>query len=240
MGMAAMYSGFYPAFRDTMEDMAESVSEQFSFIPGAQDMASYVGFLNIELYQIFWILILGILIGFLAASIIAKEIEAKTIDLFMSNPISRKQIVLEKYVGIIPTILIVNCATIASVYGVTLVIDEEINLGYLIMTHIASIPYFLAVAGLGIVISVIVNEKMKASIIMIALIVGMFIFQSISLLASEYEWLGFLSFTHYYYPYDILKAGNVDVVGQVILIVIAIECILIAMLYFDNRDIHVT
>lgn len=185
--ITVMYSGVYPAFKDMMADMAESFSD-FP-VPGAEDMASYIGFLNIELYQIFWILILGILIGFIAASLISKEVEAKTIDLLMSNPISRKQIVLEKYLGLIPLILIVNFATMIVVYSVTLAINEEINFGYLFMTHVVSIPYFLAVASIGLLISVIIDEKMKASVIMIAIIVGMFVFRSISLMAPDYEFM---------------------------------------------------
>ena len=213
--------------------------EQFSFIPGAEDMASYIGFLNVELYQMFWILILGILIGFIAATLISKEIEAKTIDLLMSNPISRKQIVFEKYLGLIPLILIVNFATMLAVYGVTLAINEEINFGYLFMTHVVSIPYFLAVASIGLFVSVIIDEKIKASIIMIAIIVGMFVFRSISLMIPDYEALGAISLTHYYNPYDILKEGNVDAVGVIVLVVVIIECLLAAMFYFDRRNITV-
>jgi len=58
MGMAAMYSGMYPAFKDTMTEMMESgFAESFSAFRGSEDMATYVGFINLELYQIFWILI---------------------------------------------------------------------------------------------------------------------------------------------------------------------------------------
>ena len=239
VGMAVMYAGMYPAFKDVMADLAPEMMEQFSFIPGAEDMASYIGFLNVELYQMFWILILGILIGFIAATLISKEIEAKTIDLLMSNPISRKQIVFEKYLGLIPLILIVNFATMLAVYGVTLAINEEINFGYLFMTHVVSIPYFLAVASIGLFVSVIIDEKIKASIIMIAIIVGMFVFRSISLMIPDYEALGSISLTHYYNPYDILKEGNVDVVGVIVLVVVIIECLLAAMFYFDRRNITV-
>ncbi len=91
-GMAAMYAGMYPAFKDMMADMNSGIFDQFAFIPGYQDMASYIGFLNIEMYQIFYVLILGIILGFIAASMVSKEIESKTIDVLMSNPVSRKQI----------------------------------------------------------------------------------------------------------------------------------------------------
>jgi len=241
MGIVAMYSAMYPAFKDYMIEITESgLAESFSFFRGAEDMASYIGFLNIELYQIFWILILGILVGFISASLISKEIEGKTIDLFMSNPVSRKQIVFEKYLGLVPMILIINIATLVTVYGITLAINEEINPVYLVMTHAASIPYFLAIMSIGLLVSVIIDEKMKASIIMISIVVGMFIFESISLMVPDYESMGYISLTHYYNPYDILKAGEVDGTGIVTLIAISIVCLILAMLYFERRDIPIS
>lgn len=240
MGMAAMYSGMYPAFKDVMANLGPEMLEQFMFIPGAKDMATYVGFLNIELYQIFWMLILGILIGLISASIISKEIEAKTIDLFMANPISRKQIIIEKFIGLIPMILIINFSTFLVVSSITIAIDEEINFGYLLMTHVVSIPYLLSVTSLGLLISVIIDEKMKASIIMIAIIVGMFIFNSISLMIPDYEALGYISLTHYFNPYDILKYGNIDAIGVVVLFVVILECLLVSIFIFERRDINVS
>lgn len=241
MGIAVMYSGMYPAFKDVMQDMIESgFADSFAAFKGSEDMASYVGFLNIELYQIFWILILGILIGFIAASIISKEIEAKTIDLFMSNPISRKQIVFEKFLGLIPFILIVNFATMITVYGMTLAMNEELNFYHLFLTHVISIPYFLAITSIGLFISVVIDEKMKASIIMIGVVVGMFIFESISFMIPDYESIGLISLVHYFNPYDILKFGEVDAVGVIILIVVMCEALLFSMLYFEKKDIKVS
>jgi ABC-2 type transport system permease protein len=240
MGMAVMYAGMYPAFKDIMADIAPGFMDTMSFIPGIQDMASYVGFLNAEMYQMFWMLILGIIIGFVAASLMSKEIEGKTIDMLMSNPVSRKQIVLEKYLGLIPMLLLINFATMLTIMGVTLAINEELNFIYLFLTHVVSIPYFLAVLGIGILISVIIDEKMKASIIMIAILVGMFVFRSISLMIPDYENLGLVTISHYFNPYDILKYGHVDIVGLIVLIIIAIWSLLASMIYFEHKDIQVT
>jgi len=238
-GISVMYSAAFPAFKGMLEDMVAGFGETFNFIPGATDMGSYVGFLNIELYQIFFILILALIIGFIAATQISKEIEAKTIDIFLSNPISRKQIVLEKYLGMIPLILIINFATLAAVAGITVAIGEEVNFGDLVMTHIVAIPYFLAIASMGFLVSVIIDEKMKASIILMGIVVGMFVFRSLSLMIPDYEKLGLISITHYYNPYEILIKETVDPNGVAVLIGVCIVCLIIAMFYFEKRDIAV-
>ena len=89
-------------------------------------------------------------------------------------------------------------------------------------------------------ISVIIDEKMKAGIITVAIITGMFIFESISLLAPDYESIGLLSLTHYFNPNDILVDGFVDLNGLIVLTVAFLECIFVAMLIFEKRDITIT
>jgi ABC-type transport system involved in multi-copper enzyme maturation permease subunit len=127
-----------------------------------------------------------------------------------------------------------------TVYGTTIAIGEELNFGHLFMVHVTSIPYFLAVASIGLLLSVIINEKMKASIIMIAIIVGMFIFESISLMIPDYEFMGLISIVHYYNPADILLAGKVDATGSIVLVAVSLECLFMSMLYFGRRDINVS
>jgi len=243
MVMAAMYAGMFPSFQDTLLQLAESGAlESYTqvFGPAAMDMATYVGFINLELYQIFWIVILGILLGFIAASQISREIEGKTIDILMSNPVSRKQIVFEKFIGLIPLMLVINFATMFAVMGITIAIGESLNFGYLFLTHLVSIPYFLAVFAIGILISVIVDEKMKASIFFIGTLMGMYVIDMVSKTSADYEAIGYASIIHYVDLYDSLKYGKVDVSGVFVLIAVIVVSLVIAMIYFEHKDIQVT
>jgi ABC-2 type transport system permease protein len=238
--MFAMFAGMYPEFSDMLVDMQESGSwEQFTFIPGIEDMASYIGFLNMEMYQIFWVLILGLIIAFISASLISKEIEGKTFDLLMSNPVSRKQIIFEKFLGLIPMILIINLGAMLTVIAVTIAINEELNFYYLFLTHILSIFYFMAIISLGLLISAIFDEKMKASIITMAIIVGMFVLNSIAHMISTYDYIGYFSLNNYYRPYESLRFGEVYVEGLIVLIVFTIVTLAITLIYFEHKDVTV-
>lgn len=240
MFMAILYSGMYPSFKEVLFDMLESgASDAYNFLPHADQMHTYVGFLTIELYEIFWLLILAIMIGFVSSSCITKEIEGKTIDLLMSNPVSRKQIVIEKFLGLIPMFLVINFATMLSVIGITAILNENLNFGYLLLVHLVSIPYFLSIISIGILISVIFDEKMKASIIMIAILVGLYIVNSLSLMSPDYEFLGSLSIYQYFDTYQVLRFGEIDGAGIFVYIGIITACLLISMIYFEHKDIPV-
>jgi len=237
-GMAALYAGMFPAFEEMMVEMGESGAlDPFAFIPGYEDMASYVGFLNIEMYQIFWVLILGIIIGFLAAASIAKEIESKTIDILMSNPVSRKQIIIEKFLGLLPMVLIINFVAMITIMAITLAIGEELNFWYLTLTHIISLPYFFSIVAIGLFISTLFDEKMKASVVMMAVVVAMFIFDSIAEMIPDYEALGLISLKHYFQPYNALKLGEINLSANLVLIIVTVIALIAAIFYFDWKDI---
>jgi len=102
-----------------------------------------------------------------------------------------------------------------------------------------SLPYFLAVMAIGILASTIINEKMKASFVVMAIIIGSYILQTVSLLAPDYENLGLVSITHYYDPADALLEGSADVVGALVLLAITAGCLLAAIWYFGRRDIRI-
>ena len=238
-GMSIMYAGMYPAFKDTLPDVLEGFGDQFAWLEGVGDMGTYIGFLNVELYQIFWLLILAMIIGFISASIISKEVESKTMDVLMSNPVSRMQIVCEKFIGLIPGFLLINFVTLAAILGITVVIGEEADLWFITLTHIVSIPYFLSIISIGLFISTIIDEKMKASILMMSLIVGLYIFNSIAGMIPDAEALGYISLSHYFNPYDTLKFGDVDLIGTSVLIVITCVMVILSMVYFEFKEIKV-
>jgi len=84
----------------------------------------------------------------------------------------------------------------------------------------------------------LLDEKMKASVVMIAAVVAMFIFESISRSVPDYKSIGYLSLMHYYNPADILLRGDVD--GVVVLLAVIVETLVFAMLYFEHRDIAIS
>ena len=238
--MTAMYAGMFPQFEEALyEMMSTGFGDSFNFLPHADQMATYVGFLTLELYQIFWLLILAIMIGFIAASSITKEIEAKTIDLLMSNPVSRKQIVFEKFIGLIPMFLIINFCTMLTVMGITVAINQTLDIGNLALVHIVSVPYFLAIISIGLLISVLVDEKIKASIIMIAIPFAMFFINSISLMTPNLEYLRSFTIFNYFDIFDVLKFGDVDIAGLFIYIAIITVCLIASLIYFEHKDLKV-
>jgi len=237
MLVAVVYAAIFPTFKDYMEEIM--VDSPQMPIRGYESTATYPGFLNVELYQIFWVLFLAIAFGYIAGSLVSKEVESGTMDMLLSNPVPRYRIVLDKFLGLVPMTLAVNLSTLVAIVAVTAGIGEELAFGDLLLTHIISIPYFLAVLAIGILASTIIDEKMRASILVIAIVMGSYILKTISLLTPDYEDLGLITLTHYFDPAESLLEGNVNVLGVVVLMAVSVGCLLAAIWHFDKRDIRI-
>lgn len=240
VAMAAMYAGMFPSMKDSLPELINTFEGSgMDMFFDVTIMDSYVGFLNVEFYELFWVLIFGIMVGFIASSQISKEVESKTIDILMSNPVSRKQIIFEKFLGLTPMVIMINLGAILSIWGTTVAINEEMNFGYLVMTHMVSVVYFMAIVSIGLLASVIFNEKMKAAIVMIVIVFASYFTEMIGKMVGN-EVMRLFSLKHYFESYDILKFGKIDGIGVLILFVITIQILIITMIYFEHRDINVS
>jgi ABC-2 type transport system permease protein len=243
IGLTAMVIAIYPTIKEStgLQEYMHSLPEPFISVFGRSglDITMLEGYLNMELYQWGWVLLLGVYFAFISSSLISKEIENKTIDMLLSNPVSRGRILLEKFLGLVPSIVFINITTPLVILGCATYINETISMEYLFYTHFASIPYLLAACALGLLFSVIFDEARKANILAMGTVFAMYIIEALSLLSEKYSAIGKISLAHYYDPGKILIQHDVDIMGTVILLAVTAVLLAAAVIYFQKRDIAV-
>lgn len=240
--LVVMVLSLYPGMKDSIDMWVEGLPEfaLTSFGRSTLEMSLVGGFLNMEFYQWGWVLILGVYFAFISSSVISKEIEQKTIDMLLSNPVSRGRVVLEKFFGLVPAIILMNIVMPVVIIVSLKYIQEPIDIPYLFYTHCVSILYLCAVCALGVVFSVIFDETRKANGVAIGVISGMYIMEILSFLSEKYSVLGKLSIVHYYDPGEILVHHIIRASDIVILISITVFFLIAAVLYFEKRDIAIS
>ncbi|MCK4433213.1 MAG: ABC transporter permease subunit, partial [Methanomicrobia archaeon] len=131
IGLTAMVIAIFPTVKESsgIQEYIHSLPEPFLSIFGRSglDITILEGFLNMELYQWGWVLLLGVYFAFISSSLISKEIENKTIDMLLSNPVSRGRILLEKFLGLVPSIVLINITTPLVILGCAAYINETID-----------------------------------------------------------------------------------------------------------------
>ncbi len=115
-GMAAMYAAFYPSVRDSAPDLQrylENLPEAFKNLIGG-DFTSPAGYLRSETFSTLGpILLLVFAIG-AGSRAIAGEEEGRTLDLLLSTPVRRRQVLFDKWIAMAASAL-----GLATVLGLT-------------------------------------------------------------------------------------------------------------------------
>lgn len=124
VALVAMYAGFYPALKDQAEQLNELISrypEGLKAVFGMEDLSTPAGYLDTEFFS-FMVPLFFIIVGIgFGASATINEVEQRTIDLLMSNQVSRTRILLQKYLA-----FAVGLAVVALVLFLALVVGSSL------------------------------------------------------------------------------------------------------------------
>ena len=242
IGFVFVVISIYPNMKEPISMYMDNLPDSalFAFGRSGLEMSMVEGFLNMEFYQWGWVLTLGVYFAFISSSVISKEIENKTIDMLLTNPVSRARIVLEKFFGLVPGVILMNVVMPLVVLGCLKYVNETIDVTYLFYTHFASVFYLCAVCALGLLISVIFDETKRANVLAIGAISGMYVMEILSILSEKYSALGKISIIHYYDPGEILVHKTIEASDVVILCIITAVLLAAAAIYFEKRDIAIS
>lgn len=238
----SVYAGFIVWYFTILEDVP--IEEVFGELPpamrdafGIQSLTTIEGFLGAEVYNFVWVLALGLYFAYVAGGMIASDIESERMDLLLSMPISRAQLLAEKFASLLLPIVTVNVVVGSAVYVFALAIGESIDPTYLALTHLLSVPYFLVCAALGMVFSVVFSRAALAERGAAGVVFALFLVESVVGGADEYDWIQYFSPTHYYDPTPLLIDGSYDLIDSAILLVAFFGLLLLSQILFQRRDI---
>lgn len=234
--------GLFPSITQTDIDLdvyLETLSPELrqSFVGSVSSITTIDGYLVSQLYVLVWLLILGIYFAYAAASLVSAEIEQRSIDLMLVNPISRTRFVVEKFLALLPNNIFVNGVALVSVYVGVQFVGESVPLLDLIVLHSLFVVYLAACSGLGLVASVVFDDVRRAQGVGIGLLFATYFLDSLTR-GTDYEWTGQFSFARYLDPADVLTRGDIDWVGLAILIAATLALVILAAELFERKDIN--
>lgn len=238
--LALVFVAFFPSLAgsdvdiDAMLDAyPPAVQEAF----GIATLSTIEGFLAVEIYQFVWLLLLGLYFAYSAGGLIAEDIERDRMDLTLSLPVSRSRVLVEKFLSLSAPILALNLVVPVVVSAGVFAIGESIDPLDLAMVHALSIPYLLACAAIGLLLSVLASRADVARRIAIAAVFVLFLIESVAASTDGFEAAGYLSPTHYYDPTAILVEGSYDLAGAAVLLVATALLVFLARFRFARADI---
>lgn len=221
------------AFDQVAQSLPPAMLDAF----GIQAISSIEGFLGGQIYTFVWLLGLGIYFAYAAAGMVASDIESDRMDLLLSFPVSRSQLLAEKFAALLLPLISLNVFVGGVTYGLVLAIGETIDPMHLALAHLLSIPYLLVCAAIGMVLSVLVDRAAVAERAAIGLVFVLWLVESAVGAAEDFAWIQNISPTHYYSPTPVLIDGSYELMDAGILIAAFLGLIIVSQVLFQRRDI---
>jgi len=239
-----MYVAMFPSFAkesdkflDIMRTMPQGALEAFGVNTSKLIEFRLENFLATEMFTIVWpIMALAFMVSTGGAAI-AGEIEKNTMDLLLSQPISRTKIFFSKYISGMISYVIFVLLTIFSVIPMA----NLYNTGYQLSNSIAltylAILFGLAVFGMSLFFSSIFSERNRANLITSGILIIMY---AVNIASHLIEKLKTLKYTSFFYYFDTSKALNdnkLNMLSVYVFLAFAIVSTALALLIFNRRDI---
>lgn len=210
-----MFVSIFP----TIQSQSANLEEILKFYPESMmkafniDIKAYTtigGYISGELFSFMWpIMFISYICGF-AGSALAGEIEKGTIEVLLSQPISRAKIYFAKYFAGLAMILVFVFVSVFSIPLILKFYHLTIDIKNVIAIFNLSLLWGLAIYSLGFFFSSIFSDKGKVYFLLGGLLVLMFALNIISGLKENLGDLKYLSFFYYFNANNALIYNKVD------------------------------
>lgn len=236
-----MYVALFPSMQkiDIEAMMAQMPKEFLGFLGdgGASAYNTIEGFMSGEYYSFFFVLLLAFYVANTAGSAIAGNIEKRTIDFNLSQPISRTKMLLAE-----TFVVMFYSAAIVSVVNLMIKLLSEvhkvsISSKGLLMFCLVAIVFAWAIYGVAIFLSSILKSKIAVVGITIFFTLGSYLFYSLSLAVDKIKDLGTYSIYNFYSPQKLLSKGEIDPTDIIVLGSIFLIGLLLSLFIFNKKDV---
>ena len=238
----SMYLAFYPSFKNQSAQLQES----FKQIPEAAvalfsdtgEFFSPEGYLSSQVFYFMLPLLLGILAISLGSSLLAKEERDGTIELLLSRPVSRANLLVAKATIGLVCIAVVGSVGLLTTVGLSNLVDIEVPLGYIAEATLVAILLSVSFCAVAFALSATgrLGRGMAVSVSSLVAIAG----YVVGSLVGMADWLKYPAklFPFYYYrPAEILT-GTYNWNNLWYMFGLIVVSALVAHFSFRQRDIR--
>jgi ABC-type transport system involved in multi-copper enzyme maturation permease subunit len=220
---------------DFIKNLPEPLVKAFALDPAT--FGTFQGYVAGKQFSLFWPILLTSLLGGLSANFVSSDIEKGTIEMTLSQPISRIRVFLARLgAGIAADFIyvafsVLSYIPIAAIYGI-----PHNSTAFILMAEIGFI-LGLAFFGIGMLFSSIFSEKDKALFLTIGVFVAMYVIYFAALLDSRLQNLKYGSLLYYYDYNSILTAAKVVGAAWPVLLGTFVLFAASGLFWFNKRDI---
>jgi len=203
------------------------------------DFTSFDGFMSLEAFGLSSVVICGYL-GFISASFLAGEIEMKTIDLLLSQPVTRVRLVVDRYGALVPMIVLLVLAMFAGLFAGTKYMNIDASYPWFAWALAFMALFMLAFGAIALFISAIMSDGRAAALVSLGLLIVMYFLETVGQTVEKLDPIRSLSLFHYVQYSQILIFHDLSIGNFAVLAAVTAVFLALAAFAFQRRDINVT
>jgi len=198
-------------------------------------MAQLEGFLRVKVFDALPLL-LAIFTVSQGASLVAGEIEGKSLDLLLARPVSRWRVVAAKFAALMVASLAIVLSTALGLMLCVHFIETEVTPGFLLISSLNGLPLVWFFGALALLGSCWFARARQAALVAGGIVVASYVFETLRLLSPRIRNLDQISL------FAQQKAG-VTLDGVVhggpimLLLVLMFLLVVVAMVVFERKDL---
>ncbi len=242
VALAGVTVAFYPSIRDdaeTFEDLFESFPSELLSVFGIEDAASLVtatGLVNSRLYAGIGPVILAVLGITIGTAAIAGEEDRGTLDLLLAQPVTRTQIVVEKFAAAAVLIGLV----VVALFVTLLVLDPIVDLGFSVSGMFAANVtlglFGLLFCALALAVGSATGNRGVTLGVSAGATAALFFVHGLAPLVDDIAWVAELTPFHWLQDPNPL-ANGLDVLAVLLFVVVTGGLVAVAIWGLNRRDI---
>ena len=238
------YSVFIVWYYPTMQKIdIEAYLEQFpkeliAFFAGSLTQLSTLGgYLATEYLGFIWVLIIAAAGITFATKSLSSEIDAGTMELLLSQPISRRTLATTRAVALAFFLAVQCLATTVPIWLTALWMDIEVDVGNLAVLTIGGFVLALTISGVAYLLASASRESGKPAAIVGGLLGIMWVLHFMAANAEWAESLEVVNIFKYWRPAELVESGSMPADAWWVLGGIAIVTLVASVFVFSRRDV---
>lgn len=209
-------------------------------VGGGTDISQFFtieGFISLELYSLWWIIIVGGFAISLALGIIAKDTNEGTMELLLSYPLKRETVVITRLLASTIILAFLAFFTVFTTYLLSIFYDIPLSFTGLTIVGLFGWLFFEVILLFTLFLTMILKEGSGATLISFTFFLSSHILNALSSLNETIEKLSFLSIFKYYNPTQYLVDKKIDLTHLTMFLILIVALLILSVLIYRKRDI---
>ncbi|NQT59093.1 MAG: ABC transporter permease subunit [Bacteroidetes bacterium] len=225
-----------PEMGAILDSMPKALLDAFSI--SGSNLTTVSGFLSIA--SVYFFIMLAIYAVLLGSSIISKEERDKTVEFFLTLPISRQRVIISKWISAVINCIIINAATGLVLYITTAKYEPDNDfykfLGLMLLGMFIVQMIFLSI---GMLLAAIMKRYRKSGTYSVSILLVTYILSVLVGLSDKVDFLKYFTPFKYFKADYILLEGTFE--GVYLLISLGIIAVSTAgiFIFYSKRDLHI-